>query len=92
MHEKTIGQLQADRKLRECRSSNRELKRYLTELVTCAETFSKNMDTIMKSPSTLERGRAIARQCNALDYTKDRAKHFGLGIPFKNQKLNPAKK
>jgi hypothetical protein len=55
-------------------------QKYLKELVTSAEHFIKNMDVIMQEPSTVERGKKIAQQLNALEMQKDQAKHFGLGI------------
>jgi hypothetical protein len=67
----------------------KELKRikgYLTELIGSLETFLEGMDRVMVMPPTVERGRMIARYLNALEIAKDRAKYFGLKVPFKTKK------
>ncbi len=71
------------------RKESREYKKSLRALVEATQTFITNLDALMKEPSAVDRGRKIALLSNQLDYAKDIAKHFGLGIPFKDKSLNP---
>ena len=52
-------------------------RRYDYELRQGARVFLHEMDTLMKQPSTYERGRRIAQLCNALALACDMAEHFG---------------
>lgn len=54
----------------------REL-RTLTESVT---VFLARLDTLMQEPSTVERGRRIAKLCNAMELINDQVRHRSLGI------------
>jgi hypothetical protein len=58
-------------------------KKYLKELVLQAGVHLEEIDRIMKLSSDNERGKLIAKSCNELEFTKDRAKHFGLGLSLK---------
>ena len=46
-----------------------------------------NIDAIMQSPESHERGKAVAREMNRLNYDFDVFRHFGLGIPLKKLSL-----
>jgi hypothetical protein len=83
--------METTNELLELKRKNRGLKKHLTEMVAATEIFISNIDTLMKQPSTPDRGKTIADQCNKMEMIKDCAKHFGLGIPFKDKKLNPEK-
>jgi hypothetical protein len=81
-----------DKEILELKRQNRNLKRHLKDLVNSTQIFLDNMDIVMKRPSTPERGEMIAKQCNDLDMANQIARHFGLGVPFKDKSLNPPKK
>ncbi len=61
----------------------RHLRKNLRELVDMSARVVAALDGEMKKPSDVERGRRIAKICNALEFAKDRALHFGLRKPFK---------
>ena len=61
----------------------RSLKRSLRDLANTTEQFLDQLDVLMRQPSTVERGRHVAKLCNVLEMEKDKAKHFGLGLPLK---------
>jgi hypothetical protein len=69
----------------------RRYKQYLRSLADATEAFLTRLDVLMRQPSTVERGREIARLCNALEMEKDRAWHFGLGLPFKRKRGRDAR-
>lgn len=56
----------------------RERTKYLRNLTVQVEQFLALMDSEMKKPSDAERGRRIARACNALEMANDGAKLWGL--------------
>ena len=56
----------------------RECRNYLKDLIRVTEAFITWIDSEMKKPSTVERGKRIASACNALKMQKDLAKLFGL--------------
>lgn len=56
-----------------------EVKRTLKELVMIAEKVIAALDIEMKLPASHDRGKRIARILNALEFSKDAARHFGLG-------------
>lgn len=53
-------------------------KKHLGELVAANYAAMAEVDRLMRQPSTPERGRAIAKVMNALDFATDQAWHFGL--------------
>lgn len=57
-------------------------RKHLRTLTGEVAAFLALVDAEMKKPSTPERGRTIARLCNALDMANDQAMHFGLGMGF----------
>lgn len=64
------------------RTTLKKVEKYLTTLVTACETHLRHMEKEMHRPSSPERGGRIARLCNALEFSKDSAKHFGLNLPL----------
>ena len=62
-----------------------EERKYLRALIIQVQTHLDEIDKIMKMPESGKRGELIAKTCNNLDFVKDRAKHFGLGISFKSK-------
>lgn len=64
----------------------RNLRANLEMLTNTVIEFVAYLDAEMKMPSTVERGRRIAKIRNALVFNNDRARHFGLGISFKSLK------
>lgn len=64
----------------------RKLKKHLKELVKAVEFHLSELDKVMKEPSTPERGKQVAKLCNALEYAKDQARFFGLDIDFRTGK------
>lgn len=67
--------------------TNKELKKYLKELVLQVETHLAELDKIMKPPEGNKRGELIALTCNNLDLKKDIAKRYGLGLNFNGKPL-----
>lgn len=66
--------------LKAARREARELRRHLMEFAATAEFVLAHLDQAMEGPSTPERGRTIARLCGVLEFAKDSAAHFGLGV------------
>ena len=64
------------------RAECKQLRKDLRMLVSSCEQVIDALDTEMKKPSSLERGKRIAKMCNFLTFQKDSAKHFGLGLPL----------
>jgi hypothetical protein len=59
-------------------------KAYLRALVKAVEAHIAALDDEMKiGVSTAGRGQRIAALANELEIAKDRAKHFGLALPLK---------
>lgn len=56
----------------------RHVKKNLRELTQAVSLFLDEIDCLMKQPSTNERGRKIAHLSNALQFSNDLAKRFGL--------------
>ena len=62
-----------------------EEKKYLKSLTKAVKEYIDIMDDIMKQPSTVERGKDIARLLNHLEMANDRARLFGLGQSLKSK-------
>lgn len=62
------------------RRQYRDVRKYLVSLVCVCEEVLRHLDAEMKKPSTVERGKRIAKICNHLELHKDLAKRFGLGV------------
>jgi hypothetical protein len=75
----------------EVAANAKRYKKYLAELTTAVRAYLARMDGVMEGPSTVERGREIARLCSALEFANDSARHFGLGIDLKTGKVKRAK-
>lgn len=74
------------------RSEVRKLRKALEELVATNLSFLTALDIEMKQEATPERGRRIARLCNALDMATDRVRYFRLGVDYRTDdksKLKP---
>ena len=63
--------------------NDKKTKKYLKELTQSVSRAISCLDSIMKGPSTNERGKQVAKICNFLDISNDAAMHFGLGYDFK---------
>lgn len=63
----------------------RHLRKSLAALVQATSLAVRLLDDEMKKPSDVERGRRIAKICNALEFEKDRAHHFGLHKDFEKK-------
>ena len=61
----------------------KKYKEYLKELVSQVEQYVSELDGIMDAPASYDRGVKMATALNKLNYSKDRAKHFGLGLSLK---------
>lgn len=59
-----------------------KLRKSLANLVVACEQSLEALDAEMQMPSTVKRGKRIAKISNYLELEKDRAKHFGLGKPL----------
>jgi len=73
-------------RLRLAIKSRNELKRYLESLTNAVGLCLKAFDTEMGKPSDIERGKRIAKICNALELENDQARYFGLGIDYRKDK------
>lgn len=63
---------------REMKRELRSVRHELRSLVHVVANSVLGLDAEMKKPSDEERGKRIARICNALELAKDSARHFGL--------------
>jgi hypothetical protein len=61
-------------------------KKELKQLTTAVVWFLGELDSLMKQPSTRERGQQIATLCNDLELKNDSALHFGLDLDWKKLK------
>ena len=68
------------------RREMKKLHKSLEALVSACEQSISALDKEMRAPSTVERGKRIAKISNFLDFEKDRSKHFGLGKPLRREK------
>lgn len=73
------------------RKEAQKYRRYLGELSNTTLAFLTQLDELMKQPSTYQRGQAISKLMNALEFANDSARHFGLGINLKRDKKLPVK-
>lgn len=64
-----------------------EAEKRFKELGMNVIAFLANMDVVMQTPSTAERGKEIARLCTALEIANDRAMRFGLSMERHGVKL-----
>ena len=60
-----------------------KLKNDFRNLTVAVQKHVSLLDDVMKTPSTLERGRESAKLSNYLDAANDSAMHFGLDMSFK---------
>jgi len=68
------------------RKEARHLRKYLIDITNANLVFMSHLDELMKEPSTYQRGQAISRLMNALEFENDSARHFGLGVSLKGKK------
>lgn len=72
--------------LKEEKQRLQEMKRQLRDLVGTVSRCIAVLDHEMKKPSTPERGGRITQVANALEFARDVASYFGLGLPLKKAK------
>lgn len=60
-------------------------RKYLESITKSVMLSINNLDDLMQQPSTVERGRAIAKVINDLELANDCARHFGLGQVLKSR-------
>lgn len=72
--------------LRALEAENTKLRKYLKALSTDVSGCVLALDSLPTMPASYDRGKAIARIANLLEMSKDRARHFGLGINLKTGK------
>lgn len=70
----------------------RDLRRHLATLTSQVHEYLRQYDALMKSSSTLERGRGIAKLNNALEMANDIARHSGLDLDLKTGRKRRAPK
>ena len=58
-------------------------KRELVKLTVGVMEFLRRLDVLMHEPSTVERGREIAKLSNALEILNDRVRYHTLGVDFR---------
>ena len=61
-------------------------KKYLKALTDFVRGYIYQMDELMKQPSTVERGRQVAKLSNALELANDQARYHGLGVDYRKDK------
>jgi len=61
-------------------------RKSVVALTTSITNFIARMDLLMKQPSTVERGRAVAKLMNELDMANDHARYFALGVEWRKDK------
>ena len=64
----------------------RELAKALKELSGAVTIALQAIDIEMQQPSTPERGKRIAKVCNALDFANDKVRYFSLGVDYHKDK------
>jgi hypothetical protein len=74
------------RKYLDLRQECIKLRKELESLCTTTGAFLFYLDKEMLKPSDMERGKRIAKLCNALQIQNDIAMHIVLKIPFKSKK------
>lgn len=67
---------------KEAKNYKKYLKSLTESVIVCLNAF----DTEMKKPATIERGKRIAKICNALEMENDKARYFGLGVDYRKDK------
>lgn len=67
--------------------TDKEVKKYLKELVSQVEKHLESIDRIMHLKESEKRGELIALSCNDLNLQKDISKRYGLGLDFNNKPL-----
>lgn len=63
--------------------SERNARKHLGSLIASVRVFQMQMEAIMLSQSSGERGKKIAEAVNALERCNDNALYFGLGFDFR---------
>lgn len=64
----------------------RELRKHLVDLTTAVLVRLGELDAIMRRPSDVDRGRAVAAVVNQVELANDIARYFGLGIDYRTDK------
>ena len=64
----------------------RKLRKDLTDLTRAVHTFLVALDEEMTKPSSIERGKRIARLASALEMANDQARYFGLNVDWRTDK------
>jgi uncharacterized protein involved in tolerance to divalent cations len=54
----------------------------MTKFIKSAKLHFDNIDKIMKLPDSYERGKAIAKEMNRINFDYDAFLHFALNIPM----------
>ena len=71
------------------RKEAREQRKALGELAAGVVEFLRQLDVLMKLPSTMERGQKIAQLMNALEMLNDAKRYGALRIDFRGDKREP---
>lgn len=66
------------------RAEAQKQRKYLTELTTAVKDALLHLDVLMKMDSSVQRGRAIAKVINSLEFANDSARHFALDIDLRD--------
>jgi len=71
---------------KELKAELRHIRKALKALSGTVGEFLRLLDETMQGPSTFERGRRIAKLCNALDMANDGVRYNHLGVNFRRDK------
>lgn len=66
--------------------TEKKLRRKLSEMTEQVRGFLAMMDRLMVTPSTVERGRAVADLCNRLAMYNDGVRFFWCGVDYRKDK------
>lgn len=66
--------------------TEKQLRRKLSEMTDQVRGFLSMFDALMAQPSSVERGRAIAKLCNRLAMYNDGVRYFWCGVDYRKDK------
>lgn len=67
-------------------------RKQVVALTNAVLAFIAQMDAVMKTPGSAERGRKIAELINALEVENDKARYFALGVDLRTDQKKPLKR
>jgi hypothetical protein len=71
--------------------NEKKLRRKLSEMTGQVRAFLAMLDELMMQPSTVERGRKIAKLCNELALYNDGVRYFWCGVDYRSDTVVKAR-